>query len=84
MRQSGTGMAAVTLQPIHPKPQIIRGSSHGQLAMRMIRQQIATCRYAVDTDIELAVIARQTGVGWMFAFCAIRRRWSSASRGFAI
>jgi hypothetical protein len=84
MRQSGTGIAAITLQTIHPKPDIIRGSSHGQLAMRMVRQQVSTRRYAVDTDIELAVIARQIGMRRMFAFCAISRRWASASRGFAV
>lgn len=84
MRQSGTDIAAITLQTIHRKPKIIRGSSHGQLAMRMIRQQVTTCRYTVDTDIKLAVIARQIGMRRMFAFCAIRWRWASASRGFAV
>lgn len=84
MRQSGTGIAAITLQTIHPKPYITWGSSHGQLAMRMVRQQVTTRRHAVDTDVKLAVVARQIGMRWMFAFCAIRRRWASASRGFAV
>lgn len=84
MRQSGTGIAAITLQTIHPKPQIIRSSSHGQLAMCMVRQQVTARRDTVDTDIKLAVIARQIAMRRMFAFCAIRRRWASASRGFAL
>jgi hypothetical protein len=50
----------------------------------MVRQQIATRRHAIDAYIELAVIARQTRMRWMFAFCAIRWRWTSTSGSFAI